>query len=199
MQRAASLDGHYRVLSYGSSANARFLTADRRSSFVLVFTPHVGFGSPDPTPAITAAVRRALAAGFSERTTGLDALQSSTGTGTGAGTGLLVQTLLGGLGALVVLAVAFASALAVLTLIMAIVAIPTTFLLLLGLTEITTINLVVECGAVTTAVPLAWPRRSVAAGPALDINVRKYRLTVSNGLPYSRIGCPWRLDSSSDL
>jgi hypothetical protein len=42
------------------------------------------------------------------------------------------------------LAVVFASALAVLPLIMAIVAIPPTFLLLLGLTELTTVNFVVQ-------------------------------------------------------
>lgn len=57
---------------------------------------------------------------------------------------MLVETLLGGVGALVILVIVFASALAVLPLIMAIVAIPTTFLLLLGLTEITTINFVVQ-------------------------------------------------------
>jgi RND superfamily putative drug exporter len=109
---------------------------------LLVFTPQAGFGSPDPTPRITAAVRGALPAGFSEATTGIDQLQSSTGTS--GGNGVFVETLLGALGALVVLAVVFASALAVLPLIMAIVAIPTTFLLLLGLTQITTINFVVQ-------------------------------------------------------
>ncbi len=109
---------------------------------MLVFTPQAGFGSPDPTPAITAAVRGALPAGYAEKTTGVDQLQASSGAG--GGNGVLVETLLGGVGALVILVIVFASALAVLPLIMAIVAIPTTFLLLLGLTEITTINFVVQ-------------------------------------------------------
>jgi RND superfamily putative drug exporter len=139
---AASERGRYRVLGYGTTGSPRFLTADGRSAFILVFTPQAGFGSPDPTPAITTAVRAALPAGFSERTTGIDQLQSSTGQS--GGNGVFVETLLGGLGALVILAVVFASALAVLPLIMAIVAIPTTFLLLLGLTELTTVNFVVE-------------------------------------------------------
>jgi RND superfamily putative drug exporter len=141
-QRAVSLGGRYRVLGYGSSADVRFLTANRRSTFLLVFTPQAGFGTEDPTPAITAALRHALPSGYEQIATGVDQLQSAGG-GQG-GTGLLVETLLGGLGALVILVVVFASALAVLPLIMAVVAIPTTFLLLLGLTEITTINFVVQ-------------------------------------------------------
>lgn len=141
-EHAASLGGHYRVLGYGTTGSERFLTADRRTAFLLVFTPQAGFGSPDRTPAITAAVRAALPAGYSERTTGIDQLQSSTGQS--GGNGVFVETVLGALGALAVLAVVFASALAVLPLIMAIVAIPTTFLLLLGLTELTTINFVVQ-------------------------------------------------------
>jgi RND superfamily putative drug exporter len=139
---AASERGRYRVLGYGTTGSPRFLTADGRSAYVLVFTPQAGFGSPVPTPAITAAVRAALPEGFSERTTGIFQLQSSTGQS--GGNGVFVETLLGGLGALVILAVVFASALAVLPLIMAVVAIPTTFLLLLGLTELTTVNFVVQ-------------------------------------------------------
>ncbi len=139
---AASERGRYRVLGYGTTGSLRFLTADRHSAYVLVFTGQAGFGSADPTPAITAAVRSALPAGFSERTTGTDQLQSSTGQS--GGNGVLAEIALGGAGALVVLAVVFGSALALLPLIMAVVAIPTTFLLLLGLTELTTINFVVQ-------------------------------------------------------
>jgi RND superfamily putative drug exporter len=142
VEAAASERGRYRVLGYGTTGSPRFLTAGGRSAYVLVFTPQAGFGNPVPTPAITAAVRGALPAGFSERTTGIFQLQSSTGQS--GGNGVFVETLLGGLGALVILAVVFASALAVLPLIMAIVAIPTTFLLLLGLTELTTVNFVVQ-------------------------------------------------------
>jgi hypothetical protein len=83
-----------------------------------------------------------LPRGLSELTTGIDQLQSSTGQS--GGNSVLAEAVLGGLGALLVLAVVFASALAVLPLIMAIVAIPTTFLLLLGLTELTTVNFVVQ-------------------------------------------------------
>jgi len=142
VERAAALGGRYRVLGYGLTGSQRFITDERRTAFLLVFTAQAGFGSLDPTPAITAAVRAALPSGYAEQTTGLDQLQASAGAG--GGNGVLVETLLGGVGALVILVVVFASALAVLPLIMAIVAIPTTFLLLLGLTELTTINFVVQ-------------------------------------------------------
>jgi RND superfamily putative drug exporter len=139
---AASERGRYRVLGYGTTGSPRFLTADGRSAFILVFTGQAGFGIPDPTPGITSAVKAALPTGFAEATTGTNQLQSSTGTG--GGNGVFVETVIGGLGALAVLAVVFASLLAVLPLIMAIVAIPTAFLLLLGLTEVTTVSFVVQ-------------------------------------------------------
>ncbi len=138
---AASLGGRYRVLGWSSTRDPRFLTADHRSTFLLVFTP-VGFGSPDPTPMITAAVRAALPPGWSELTSGSSQLQSSTGQS--GGLGVFAEAVLGGLGALMVLAIVFGSALAVLPLLGALVAIPTTFLLLLGLTTLTSINFVVQ-------------------------------------------------------
>ena len=139
---ASSEGGRYRVLGYGMTGSPRFLSADGRSAFILVFTGQQGFGIPDPTPGITAAVQAALPAGFTVATTGINQLQSSTGTG--GGNGVFVETVIGALGALAVLAVVFASALAVLPLIMAVVAIPTAFLLLLGLTELTTVSFVVQ-------------------------------------------------------
>jgi RND superfamily putative drug exporter len=139
---AASEGGRYRVLGFASTHDPRLITRDRRTTFFLVSTPLAGFGSTDPTPAITSAVRAQLPAGWSELTTGIGQLQSSTGQS--GGFGVLVEALLGGLGALVVLTVVFGSGLAVLPLISAVVAIPTTFLLLLGLTAVTNINFVVQ-------------------------------------------------------
>ncbi len=139
---AASLDGRFRVVGWATSHNPRLLTRGARSTYLLVFTPPQGFGTADPTPVVTAAVRRVLPAGWHEATTGTLALQA--GGGTGGGNGVLVEALLGSIGALVILAVVFASFLAVLPLVIAAAAIPTTFLLLLGLTGITSINFVVQ-------------------------------------------------------
>ena len=53
---------------------------------------------------------------------------------------MLLEALLGGAGALLVLAFVFASFLAIVPIMMAIVSIMTTFLLLLGLTKITDVS-----------------------------------------------------------
>ena len=60
------------------------------------------------------------------------------------GPGVLLEALLGGLGALIVLSFVFASFLAVVPIMMAIASIMTTFLLLLGLTEFTDVSPIVQ-------------------------------------------------------
>ncbi len=74
--------------------------------------------------------------------TGLDALAA--GGSSGQGPGVLAETLLGGLGALAVLAFVFGSALALVPLLVAAVAILATFLVILGLTELTQISFIVQ-------------------------------------------------------
>jgi RND superfamily putative drug exporter len=70
--------------------------------------------------------------------TGLDALSASSGQK--GGVGLLAEGLLGGLGALVVLGFVFASLLAFVPLLTAVVSIMTTFLVVWGLTAITSVS-----------------------------------------------------------
>src|SRR4029434_2197220 len=74
--------------------------------------------------------------------TGFDALADDSGGDEGPG--VLVEALLGGFGALVVLTFVFASFLAIVPIMMAIASIMTTFLLLLGLTELTTVSPIVQ-------------------------------------------------------
>ena len=74
---------------------------------------------------------------------GFDALFEDSGEEAEEG-GVLLETALGGIGALVVLTFVFASLLALVPLLMAIVSIMTTFLLLLGLTELTTVSPIVQ-------------------------------------------------------
>ena len=75
--------------------------------------------------------------------TGFDALAEDSGEDSG-GPGLLLEAMLGALGALAVLAFVFASFLAVVPIVMAFVSIMTTFLLLLGLTQVATISPIVQ-------------------------------------------------------
>ncbi|MGX6450194.1 MMPL family transporter, partial [Patulibacter sp. S7RM1-6] len=76
------------------------------------------------------------------RVTGVEALADDSGDR--GGVGLLAETLLGGLGALVVLAWVFSSLLAFVPLVVAAVSILTTFLLLRGLAALTEVNFTVQ-------------------------------------------------------
>jgi RND superfamily putative drug exporter len=134
-----------RTASYASTGNRAFVSADGRTTFVLAYEPPDNESFGDNTKAAKTA-ERVLAgdtvAGAPVRVTGLDALQSQTG-GSG-GPGVLVESVLGGLGALVVLAFVFASLLAFVPLLMAIVSIMSTFLVLWGVSAFTSVSMIVE-------------------------------------------------------
>jgi len=77
--------------------------------------------------------------------TGLDALRAAAADGDkGGGTSVLVEVLVTGVGALVVLAFVFASFMAVVPFLMALVAIPTTFLLVWPLATVTDVSVIVK-------------------------------------------------------
>jgi putative drug exporter of the RND superfamily len=134
-----------RIASYASTHSRAFVSADGRTTFVLAYPPpdNESFGNN------TRAAKRAEAtlageriAGAPVHVTGIDALQNQTG-GSG-GPGVLLESVLGGLGALVVLAFVFASLLAFVPLLMAIVSIMTTFLVLWGVSQVTSVSMIVE-------------------------------------------------------
>jgi putative drug exporter of the RND superfamily len=132
-----------RVSDYATTHDPAFATSDGRSTYALVFGPQQNPMSPDAT---TARMRQAISAAvpstWQVRTTGIDALATSKPASKGAG--VLVETMLGGLGALVVLAFVFASFLAFVPLVMAGISILTTFLALNGLTHLTAVSQIVE-------------------------------------------------------
>jgi RND superfamily putative drug exporter len=134
-----------RIASYASTGSRAFVSADGRTTFIIAhpLPDHEAFG------ANTTAAKRAAAAlagmsvaGAPVHVTGIDALQNQTG-GSG-GPGVLLESVLGGLGALVVLAFVFASLLAFIPLLMAIVSIMTTFLVLWGVSTVTSVSFIVE-------------------------------------------------------
>ena len=132
---------HVRVASYASTGDRAFVSRDAHTTFVLAYPPPKpgSFGqNPQAVNAADAALRGVTVAGSPVRLTGLGALSASSGQKGGAG--LLAEGLLGGLGALAVLAFVFASVLAIVPLIMAVVSIMTCFLLVWGLTAITPVS-----------------------------------------------------------
>ena len=132
-----------RVADYASTGDRAFLGNDGRTSYGLVFTPDAGELSPPSLgPQITAAMAPALPAGSRVRVTGINELAS--GGQARQGFGVLAETLLAGAAALAVLAVVFGSALALVPLLMAATAILGCFLAIFGLTEITTVSVIVQ-------------------------------------------------------
>jgi RND superfamily putative drug exporter len=140
---AAAISPRMRVVSYPSTGDRRFVGSDRRTLFGLVFVPPArGASAPDYAGQITRAMSRVLPAGATVHVTGISALSAVDDTGSGSG--VLTETLIGGLGALVVLAFVFGSLLALVPLLVAAVSIVTTFLLVLGLTGITDVSFIVQ-------------------------------------------------------
>ena len=139
---AASVPG-VRVADYGSTHNGRFVTGDGRTTFALVFIPSAtSFGGPTQAAAITRAADAALPSGWHFGLTGEDLLAS--GAPAAKGTGIMVETMIGSVGALVILALVFGSFLAFLPLLIGGVSVLATFLIVGGLTEITGISQIVE-------------------------------------------------------
>jgi RND superfamily putative drug exporter len=135
-----------RVAGFGSTGDRAFVSKDGRTAFVVAFPPadpNATFGgNPDAEKHLRAALRGDTIAGAPVHLTGYDALAAQSGGGNGPG--VLVEALLGGLGALVVLAFVFASFLALVPLLMALPAIMTSFLIVYGLTTVTGISPIVQ-------------------------------------------------------
>ena len=136
-----------RIASYASTGDDAFVSTDGTTIFAVVYPqpdPDSAFGeNPAAEKAASEALEGATVAGSPVHLTGFDALFEDSGEDAD-GPSLLIEALIGGFGALVVLIFVFASFLAVVPLLMAFVSIMTTFLLLLGLTEITTVSPIVQ-------------------------------------------------------
>ena len=134
-----------RTASLASTGGQALLSANGRTTFVLAFPPPGtdGFGgNSHAAQRAAAALAGDTVAGSPVHLTGFDALSRETGGGKGPG--VFLEALLGGFGALVVLAFVFASLLAFVPILMAIVSIMGTFLLLAAVTAVTDVSMIVE-------------------------------------------------------
>jgi len=171
---AAALPGA-RVASWISTGNRAFVSADGRTTFELLY-PVADFASSDPyataLPRLSAAVAGQRVDGQPVRITGASVLSSG---GHGGSSSVLAETMLAGLGALVVLAVVFGSFIALTPLIIAAIAIPSAFVFIYALTYVTTMSTLVQ-----NIVAL------VGLGVAIDyalLIVTRWREERGNGLP----------------
>src|SRR5919106_812485 len=135
-----------RIASYNSTGDRTFVSDDGRTTFALIYPlpdPEEQFGeNPAAFEATSKALEGATVGGAPVKVTGFDALAEDSGSES-EGPGVLLEAMLGGFGALIVLSFVFASFLAIVPIGMAIVSIMTTFLLLLGLTELTDVSPIV--------------------------------------------------------
>ena len=136
-----------RIASYSSTRDDTFVSDDGTTVFAIVYPqpdPNSAFGeNPAAEKAASAALEGATVSGAPVLLSGFDALFEDSGADN-EGPGVLLEAALGGAGALLVLIFVFASFLAVVPLLMAIASIMTTFLLLLGLTQLTTVSPIVQ-------------------------------------------------------
>jgi RND superfamily putative drug exporter len=135
-----------RIASYASTGDRAFVSADGRTTFAVVNPtpdPDQPFGdNPDAEKKARAALDGTTVAGAPVHLSGFDALQQDSGGDDGPG--VLAEALIGGAGALAVLAFVFASFLAVVPIFMAVASIMTTFLLLWALTTVTDVSPIVQ-------------------------------------------------------
>ncbi len=146
LDRVAAAVPDARIVAYPATGDRAFVSADGRTTFALVEPPLDPVGYDDGSRGLAAvqAVASQLGVdGAPVHVSGVAAL-SSQGGGTGGGTSVLTEALLGGLGALLVLAFVFGSFLAVVPILMAVPAILGTFLLVWGVTTVTDVSFIVQ-------------------------------------------------------
>ncbi|HWM09548.1 MAG TPA: MMPL family transporter, partial [Solirubrobacteraceae bacterium] len=138
-----------RVASYASTGDDAFVSEDRRTTYALVSIPLLPGLEPgqEESRRAQAALDGVTVGGSPVRVTGIDALRAGGAAGAGAddtSVSVLVEVLFAGAGALLVLAFVFGSAMALVPLLMAAVAVPTTFLLVWPLATVTDVSVVIQ-------------------------------------------------------
>jgi RND superfamily putative drug exporter len=142
---AANQAGHLAVADYANTHDPKLISADGSLTWAIFNMPN-----PDVPPGIGVmdriepALRAAAPPGATVSVTGFEQLQTVGGAAVAGGPSVLVETLIGGLGALAVLLFVYGSAVAIVPLLMAVPSILTSFLLVLGLTGVTDVSFLVE-------------------------------------------------------
>src|SRR5579871_518343 len=146
MRRAAATMPGSLSSSYFSTHNPAYVSRDRHTTFMELYPPGPGtINTNSGAAAIRAAAASGLPAGITVDVTGHDPLQEASKHGSSGGSSVLVEALVGGLGALVILLFVFGTLPAVLIpLVVATAAILNTFTLVWALTYVTSVSIVVE-------------------------------------------------------
>src|SRR5256886_2471810 len=145
MARAAGAMPGSRTSSYFSTHDLMYVSQDRHTTFQELYPPGAStFSSTSGAAAVRAAAARGLPAGIQVEVTGHDPLEEASTHGGGSGN-VLVEAIIGGLGAMVILLFVFGTLPAVLMPIaVAAAAILNTFTLIWALTYVTNVSIIVE-------------------------------------------------------
>ncbi len=132
-----------RLASFASTEDRSFVADDGQTTFSVVFVPPgEGFAPAAELAAIRSATAGLMVAGAPVQLSGYDELDS--GGGNDEGPEVLFETLISAAGALIILAWVFGSFLALLPLLVAAVAILTTFLLIWAVSTVAEVTFIVE-------------------------------------------------------
>src|SRR6516165_2231586 len=146
MQRAAATMPGARTSSYFSTGNPMYVSADLHTIFEEVYPPGIAkFDTKSGADRMRAAAATGLPAGTTVEVTGHDPLEEASTHGNSGGPGVLLEAMVGALGALVILLFVFGTLPAVLMpLVVALASILNTFTLVWILTYITNVSIIVQ-------------------------------------------------------
>ena len=146
MQRAAHTMPGARTSSYFSTGNLMYVSSDRHTTFQEIYPPGLAkFDTKSGYERMRAAAAAGLPSGTTAEVTGHDPLEEASTHGSSNGPSVLLEAMVGGLGALVILFFVFGTLPAVLMPIaIAIAAILNTFTLVWVLTYITNVSIIVQ-------------------------------------------------------
>ena len=131
-----------RIVDYASAHDPRLISADGRTTYAFLYTPQEhSFGAPKVAEHATRALASSLPPGSHVGLTGIAQLAEDK---SGSGPGVFLETIVGGLGALAVLAFVFGSLLAFIPLVIAAVSILATLLVILALTYVANVSFIVQ-------------------------------------------------------
>jgi RND superfamily putative drug exporter len=146
MRRAAGTMPGARTSSYFSTGSLMYVSRDRHTTFEEVYPAGIAkFDAKSGADRMRAAAANGLPAGTSVEVTGHDPLEEASTHGGGGGPSVLLEAVIGGIGALVILLFVFGTLPAVLMPIaVAVAAILNTFTLVWGLTYVTNVSIIVQ-------------------------------------------------------
>jgi RND superfamily putative drug exporter len=146
MKRAAATMPGALASSYFSTHNSMYVSRDHHTTFMNVYPPgSPKFDTKSRAKEMRAAAAAGLPAGVSVEVTGHDPLEEASTHGAGGSSSVLLEGLVGGLGALVILLFVFGTLPAVLMpIVVAVAAILNTFTLVLALTYVTSVSIIVQ-------------------------------------------------------